>query len=336
MRITNGHSDFDFFILNNLSIFKKNGFFQAEANSLRQISYPGIHVILLCFSVIRPDSFRSLKSYWLHELANAPILLNPVAQRTASRLFNQSNTNFPFRTSTASSSSSSNTLNTTTPSSYKSKSKINKLTSAKNHGLSTLSKSTKPGPVFLLVGCACDLRNDIGRLLELSRLDEQPVDRKKAEQLALELGAQAYIECSALTQKNLKTVFDLAIWFGLEVSDLGGPGHPQHILTSSSNFQKFSTVINSHPNSSSFNIIYNNHNIRPGVDGTYSNLNDQSNAKAINDDKDESLLIFNSRLSTSTPLPSNIIQPQTINHSSNDDKSILLRRRGWRRFLCLT
>ncbi|CDI98105.1 Rho GTP binding protein RhoU [Echinococcus multilocularis] len=72
-----------------------------------------------------------------------------------------------------------------------------------------------PGPAFILVGCACDLRNDIKCLLDLSVRNELPVNEAVAHRLAVEFGAEAYIECSALTQKQLKKVFDLAVWYGL-------------------------------------------------------------------------------------------------------------------------
>lgn len=74
-------------------------------------------------------------------------------------------------------------------------------------------------PAFVLVGCACDLRNDIKRLLDLSSRGEQPVDDRVAQKLAVEFGAEAYIECSALTQKHLKKVFDLAVWHGLRAQE---------------------------------------------------------------------------------------------------------------------
>lgn len=75
--------------------------------------------------------------------------------------------------------------------------------------------SRPPGPAFILVGCACDLRNDIKCLLDLSVRNELPVNEAVAHRLAVEFGAEAYIECSALTQKQLKKVFDLAVWYGL-------------------------------------------------------------------------------------------------------------------------
>ncbi|KAL5108679.1 Rho-related GTP-binding protein RhoU [Taenia crassiceps] len=77
-----------------------------------------------------------------------------------------------------------------------------------------------PGPAFILVGCACDLRNDIKCLLDLSVRNELPVNEAVAHRLAVEFGAEAYIECSALTQKQLKKVFDLAVWYGLHAQQL--------------------------------------------------------------------------------------------------------------------
>mmetsp|Transcript_8069 Transcript_8069/g.16120 ORF Transcript_8069/g.16120 Transcript_8069/m.16120 type:complete len:194 (+) Transcript_8069:58-639(+) len=68
-----------------------------------------------------------------------------------------------------------------------------------------------PGVPFILVGTKLDLRDDpetIGRLQE-KRL--APVSAMNGEQLRTELGAYSYLECSALTQKGLKQVFDEAI-----------------------------------------------------------------------------------------------------------------------------
>ncbi|XP_016389550.1 rho-related GTP-binding protein RhoU-like isoform X1 [Sinocyclocheilus rhinocerous] len=71
----------------------------------------------------------------------------------------------------------------------------------------------------LLVGTQCDLRQDVKVLIELARRRERPVLEEDARALADKIGAVAYIECSSLTQKNLKEVFDAAISVGLRHSD---------------------------------------------------------------------------------------------------------------------
>ncbi|XP_060800188.1 ras homolog family member Ub isoform X3 [Neoarius graeffei] len=71
----------------------------------------------------------------------------------------------------------------------------------------------------LLVGTQCDLRQDVKVLIELARRRERPVPEQDARALADKIGAVTYVECSALTQKNLKEVFDAAISAGLRQSD---------------------------------------------------------------------------------------------------------------------
>lgn len=68
-----------------------------------------------------------------------------------------------------------------------------------------------PTSPILLIGTQCDLRNDVKVLIELANYNKQPVRESEAKQLAQQIDAVTYIECSALTQKNLKEVFDTAL-----------------------------------------------------------------------------------------------------------------------------
>jgi cell division control protein 42 len=65
-----------------------------------------------------------------------------------------------------------------------------------------------PGVPCLVVGTQVDLREDPQVIEKLQRQKQSPVQSESGERLARELGAVKYVECSALTQKGLKNVFD--------------------------------------------------------------------------------------------------------------------------------
>ncbi|KAI6111136.1 GTP binding protein Cdc42 [Pisolithus sp. B1] len=73
-----------------------------------------------------------------------------------------------------------------------------------------------PGVPCLIVGTRIDLRDDQAVIGKLARQKQRPVSTEAGECLARELGAVKYVECSALTQKGLKHVFDEAIVASLE------------------------------------------------------------------------------------------------------------------------
>ena len=56
-----------------------------------------------------------------------------------------------------------------------------------------------------------DLREDPRTLDQLAKQKMAPITYSQGLQLAKEIGAAKFIECSALTQKGLKLVFDEAI-----------------------------------------------------------------------------------------------------------------------------
>jgi cell division control protein 42 len=65
-----------------------------------------------------------------------------------------------------------------------------------------------PGVPCLIVGTQVDLRDDAQVIEKLARQKQRPVTMEQGERLARELGAIKYVECSALTQRGLKNVFD--------------------------------------------------------------------------------------------------------------------------------
>jgi len=64
-----------------------------------------------------------------------------------------------------------------------------------------------------------DLRSDLQTLLTLDKQKLKPVTEKEARARAQQMHACTYIECSALTEKNLKIVFDTAVLTAIEFRD---------------------------------------------------------------------------------------------------------------------
>jgi len=73
-----------------------------------------------------------------------------------------------------------------------------------------------PKTPFLLVGTQLDLRDDTVVVERLAKSKHKPITYEQGVKAAKELRAVKYVECSALTQKGLKDVFDEAILAALE------------------------------------------------------------------------------------------------------------------------
>lgn len=67
-----------------------------------------------------------------------------------------------------------------------------------------------PGTPILLVGTKQDQRDDAQTIQALASKGMKPIATEEGEALGKQIGSR-YLECSALTQKGLKQVFDEAI-----------------------------------------------------------------------------------------------------------------------------
>lgn len=72
------------------------------------------------------------------------------------------------------------------------------------------SSPSRSAPI-VLVGTKIDLRTNRAEIELLAKSKQKPITREQGEQTAKQYGALAYIECSALTQENIKETFDAAI-----------------------------------------------------------------------------------------------------------------------------
>jgi Ras-related C3 botulinum toxin substrate 1 len=68
-----------------------------------------------------------------------------------------------------------------------------------------------PATPFIILGCKLDLRSDQATIECLKKQQLRPVTYEQGVQMAKDVGAAKYMECSALTQEGLKALFDEAI-----------------------------------------------------------------------------------------------------------------------------
>ncbi|KAL4656443.1 rho-related GTP-binding protein RhoV [Arapaima gigas] len=77
-------------------------------------------------------------------------------------------------------------------------------------------RACNPSSPIILVGTQSDLRHDVNVLIRLDQCKVKPIVSSQARVVAEKIRAQDYVECSALTQKNLKEVFDTAIFAAIK------------------------------------------------------------------------------------------------------------------------
>ena len=68
-----------------------------------------------------------------------------------------------------------------------------------------------PNIPIVLIGTKSDLREDIETVTKLKEKRLYPISYPEGLQMMKDISAVRYVECSSLTQKGLKEVFDEAI-----------------------------------------------------------------------------------------------------------------------------
>ncbi|XP_065066546.1 ras-like GTP-binding protein RHO [Rhopilema esculentum] len=74
-----------------------------------------------------------------------------------------------------------------------------------------------PNVPIILVGNKKDIRNDEAIKRELTRMKQEPVKPEQGKVMADNIGAFAYLECSAKTKEGVREVFEMATRAALQV-----------------------------------------------------------------------------------------------------------------------
>lgn len=77
-------------------------------------------------------------------------------------------------------------------------------------------RAHNPSSPIILVGTQMDMMLDVNVLINLDQCHVKPVPSTRARSMADKIRATDYIECSSLTQKNLKEAFDAAIFAAIK------------------------------------------------------------------------------------------------------------------------
>lgn len=76
-------------------------------------------------------------------------------------------------------------------------------------------EQSAPGVPIVLVGTKSDLRNVKSAVEQLKKNGEAPITKQQGEEMAQEIGAYKYFECSAKTQDGLSLVFEECVRYVL-------------------------------------------------------------------------------------------------------------------------
>lgn len=180
---------------------------QEDYDRLRPLSYPQTDVFLICFSIVSPPSFDNVKAKVRN--LNFPSPPSPGLISWRSIIIASARSELQQRGG---------------PSPFPVPHHISRIkkTDTQFQWYPEISHHAPNVPI-ILVGTKLDLREDPATQESLRQKRMEAVTYEEARQVALSIKAHKYLECSALTQRNLKAVFDEAIRYeSFYPNDLGG------------------------------------------------------------------------------------------------------------------
>uniref|UniRef100_A0A8C3I2A5 Rho-related GTP-binding protein RhoG n=1 Tax=Chrysemys picta bellii TaxID=8478 RepID=A0A8C3I2A5_CHRPI len=169
----------------NLGLWDTAG--QEDYDRLRPLSYPQTDVFLICFSLVSPASFENVRAK-----RDDPFCMMESCRRWSVLSWKYS-------------------LLLVLQSHIRIFQPVEKSTVLDKKGWYPEVRHHCPNTPIILVGTKLDLRDDKDTIEKLKEKKLTPITYPQGLAMAKEIGAVKYLECSALTQRGLKTVFDEAI-----------------------------------------------------------------------------------------------------------------------------
>jgi len=184
---------------------------QQEYKKLREPSYRNVDVFVLTYSSISQDSYDNVKNFWVPEIET----FQRMRQKEEAEVDRPNSTKGGFRnsfkkilrgdrdTNSNTKNNANNSSNVAEKSSKSKKSKSTDLSSADPDSNDPNNVPTQMSIPTILCSTKIDLREQAGITPHKSFTD--------GERLKKDINAKCFVECSALTQENVKAVFDMAL-----------------------------------------------------------------------------------------------------------------------------
>jgi len=182
---------------------------QEEWDKLRYLAYPETDCFILCYDITNKDSLANLKQKWepeiTHHRPGVPFIVvgTKLDLRPSSKPYGMITS--PTSLASSSTLSTSSSMSEDGGGQDKKKKSVlsklkGKLTSKKNLDTSNLSSSSST-------------TTPVNKPTVLA--DSKCIPSFEAKAVAMEIGAKEYMECSSLTQENLRDVFEIVIRLGI-------------------------------------------------------------------------------------------------------------------------